>query len=60
MTLQLQPPDAGHLQAAEGWVGLGDYAAANDELEQITAACRAEPSTPINAHSPSATTRPAS
>lgn len=43
MTLQLQPPDAGHLQAAEGWVGLGDYAAANDELEQIAAACRAHP-----------------
>jgi len=39
----LQPPDSLHLQAAEGWIGLGDYAAANDELEQIAAANRAHP-----------------
>ena len=39
----LQPPDSLHLQAAEGWIGLGDYAAANDELEQISAASRAHP-----------------
>ena len=36
----LEPPDSLHLQAAEGWLGLGDYAAANDELEQIAAANR--------------------
>ncbi len=43
MIPDLQPHDALHLQAAEGWVGLGDYSAANDELEQITPACRAHP-----------------
>jgi predicted Zn-dependent protease len=31
----LEPPDNFHLDAAEGWIGLGDYAAANDELKQI-------------------------
>ena len=39
----LVPPDSHHLQAAEGWIGLGDYAAANDELEQISPASRAHP-----------------
>ena len=39
----LQPPDSIHLQADEGWVGLGDFAAANDELEQISPASRAHP-----------------
>ena len=39
----LQPPDSIHLQAAEGWIGLGDYAAANDELEQISVASRVHP-----------------
>jgi predicted Zn-dependent protease len=39
----LQPPDSPHLQAAEGWIGLGNYAEANDELEQIAAANRAHP-----------------
>ena len=43
MTPPLQPLDAGHLQAAEGWVGLGDFAAANSELEEITPASRAHP-----------------
>ena len=43
MTPPLQPPDAEHLQAAEGWIGLGNYAEANDELEQIAAANRAHP-----------------
>lgn len=43
MIPDLQPSDALHLQAAEGWIGLGDYAAANEELEQISAACRAHP-----------------
>jgi predicted Zn-dependent protease len=37
----LKPPDNLHLQAAEGWLGLGDYTTANDELEQIAAASRA-------------------
>ncbi|MCX6927107.1 MAG: tetratricopeptide repeat protein [Verrucomicrobia bacterium] len=39
----LVPPDSLHLQAAEGWVGLGDYASANDELEQFSPASRAHP-----------------
>jgi predicted Zn-dependent protease len=43
MMKPLEPPDAFHLQAAEGWIGLGNYAEANDELEQIAAANRAHP-----------------
>jgi len=39
----LAPPDCLHLQAAEGWIGLGDYAEANEELEQIAAANLAHP-----------------
>jgi predicted Zn-dependent protease len=43
MMMPLEAPDSIHLQAAEGWVGLGNYADANDELEQIAAANRAHP-----------------
>ena len=43
MIQPLEAPDALHLQAAEGWVGLGDCAAAEDELEQISPASRAHP-----------------
>jgi predicted Zn-dependent protease len=43
MTPPLQPPDCFHFQAAEGWIGLGDYNAATEELEQITAANRDDP-----------------
>jgi len=39
----LSPPDSHHLQAAEGWIGLGNYADANEELEQITPENRAHP-----------------
>jgi hypothetical protein len=39
----LQPPDSLHLRAAEGWIGLGDYRAATEELDQITAANRTHP-----------------
>ena len=31
------------MEAAEGWLGLGDHLAANEELEQITVALRAHP-----------------
>jgi tetratricopeptide (TPR) repeat protein len=31
----IDPPDSHYLQAAEGWIGLGDYATAAKELEQI-------------------------
>ena len=43
MMAPLEPPDALHQKAAEGWIGLGDYAAANDELEQISTANRGHP-----------------
>ena len=35
--------DQHHLQAAEGWLGLGDWREANEELEQIQAGLRAHP-----------------
>ena len=34
--------DHRHLEAARGWLGLGDWQSANDELEEITAAARAD------------------
>ena len=33
---KLPLPDQRHLDAAEGWLGLGDYLTANEELENIT------------------------
>jgi tetratricopeptide (TPR) repeat protein len=39
----LEPSDAHHLKAAEGWVGLGDLVSANDELEEISPEARAHP-----------------
>jgi hypothetical protein len=40
MITPLQPPDSLHLQAAEGWVGLRDFAAANNELEEVAPVSR--------------------
>jgi uncharacterized protein HemY len=40
---QLKHPDPMHLEAAAGWIQLGDYDAANDELENIRAEWRAHP-----------------
>jgi tetratricopeptide (TPR) repeat protein len=40
---QLQYPDPMHLEAAAGWIQLGDYDSANDELENIRAEWRAHP-----------------
>ncbi|MBI4325257.1 MAG: tetratricopeptide repeat protein [Chloroflexi bacterium] len=37
----LSPPDSLHLSAAEGWLGLGNFAEANEELERITPPLRA-------------------
>jgi tetratricopeptide (TPR) repeat protein len=37
------PHDQRFLNAAEGWLGLGDYLAANEELEQIAPEFRADP-----------------
>jgi tetratricopeptide (TPR) repeat protein len=42
--MQLLPPrDEKHLEAAEGWLELGNHIAANDELERITPNLRSEP-----------------
>lgn len=35
--------DKRHLEAAEGWLGLGDWASANAELEEISPKMRAHP-----------------
>jgi tetratricopeptide (TPR) repeat protein len=40
---ELTSPDLIHLNAAEGWLGLGDWASANEELDQITPEMRAHP-----------------
>ena len=37
-------PDRRHLEAAEGWLELGNWLEANEELEQISASLRAHPS----------------
>jgi tetratricopeptide (TPR) repeat protein len=39
----LEPPDTFHLDAARGWLGLGDHRSAFDELELITPSLRAHP-----------------
>jgi hypothetical protein len=39
----LQHPDMLHLQAALGWLELGNHLEANEELEKITANLRAHP-----------------
>jgi tetratricopeptide (TPR) repeat protein len=40
---KLPLPDQRHLDAADGWLGLGDHLSANEELEQITPELRAHP-----------------
>jgi predicted Zn-dependent protease len=44
MKASLEPPDSLHLEAAEGWIGFGDYRSAAEELDRITAANRTHPS----------------
>ncbi|HNU50199.1 MAG TPA: tetratricopeptide repeat protein [Verrucomicrobiota bacterium] len=39
----LEPPDSLHLDAAQGWLTLGDTVEANEELEKIAVAHRAHP-----------------
>lgn len=39
----LSPEDKRHLDAAEGWCGLGSFLEANEELENITPQVRAHP-----------------
>jgi tetratricopeptide (TPR) repeat protein len=40
----LEPPHTFHLSAAIGWLGLGNWQEANEELEKIAPALRAHPS----------------
>ena len=40
---ELRQADIFHLNAAQGWLGLGDWNSANDELENIVPLCRAHP-----------------
>src|SRR5208282_4150279 len=39
----LEPPDTFHLSAAMGWLGLGNWQEALEELEKITPALRSHP-----------------
>jgi tetratricopeptide (TPR) repeat protein len=39
----LEPHDRMHLNAAEGWLGLGNHVEANEDLEKITPAMRSHP-----------------
>lgn len=39
----LEPPDSHHLQAALGWIGLGNFIDANEELEKVTPQLRSHP-----------------
>jgi uncharacterized protein HemY len=46
MAIKMKPldrPDLMHLNAAEGWLGLGNSLAADEELEKITPQNRAHP-----------------
>jgi predicted Zn-dependent protease len=40
---KLTPEDQRFLDAAEGWLGLGDHLAANEEIEQIASGFKADP-----------------
>jgi predicted Zn-dependent protease len=40
---QSRPADSFHLQAAQGWIELGNHLEANEELEQIAASLRSHP-----------------
>jgi hypothetical protein len=39
----IEPHDQRHLEAAEGWIELGNHLEANEELENITPEHRAHP-----------------
>jgi hypothetical protein len=43
MTMKLEPPDLHHLNAAEGWLGLGDHLEAGEELRKISLAHHSHP-----------------
>ena len=40
---KIEPPDCFHLDAAEGWLGLGNHHEAQEELERISPELRAHP-----------------
>jgi len=40
---QLKHPDSFHIEAARGWLGLGDIVSASEELEQITPQLKVHP-----------------
>jgi tetratricopeptide (TPR) repeat protein len=39
----IEPPDSHHLRAAEGWIELGNYVQAVEELKKISLQCRFHP-----------------
>src|SRR5579862_4552316 len=41
--MELSHSDLRHLEAAQGWLGLGDHIEANAELDEIAPALRAHP-----------------
>lgn len=41
--MSFSPEDKTHLDAADGWIGLGNFLEANAELEEISASMRAAP-----------------
>ena len=43
LVLEFTLNDRRHLEAAEGWLGLGDWEEANEELENITPSLRVHP-----------------
>lgn len=43
MTTPLKPPDSHYLEAAQGWLGLGNHQEAEAELDQITPQNRSHP-----------------
>ncbi len=43
MTSPLKAPDKFHVDAAQGWIELGDHMEANEELEHIAPELRAHP-----------------
>jgi hypothetical protein len=48
----LEPPDSIHLQAAQGWLDLGNPIEANEELEKIAPQNRAQGRTAPRLHQP--------
>jgi hypothetical protein len=43
LSVPLQGTDSFHLRVAEGWIGLGDFAAASEQLKNISPELRMHP-----------------